>query len=111
MNRTHFTLSVIAASAIAASAASAVTSSTVAGAAADPAVGTEVLDLLCEAAGGTSYWTPYTIARCQGAAARSGVDIERLVCDGLLGGQFSVSATAGRPNRVNWACVAGAPSA
>lgn len=55
--------------------------------------------------------TPYTIARCQGAAARSGVDIDRLVCEGLLGGQFSVAASAMRPSRVNWACVSGAPTA
>lgn len=115
MNRTHFAVAVIATSAITASAASALTSSSIAGATAaattETAVGTEVLNLMCAAAGGTSYWTPYTIARCQGVAARSGVDIERLVCEGLLGGQFSWSASAVRRNHVNWAYVSGAPSA
>ena len=111
MKRNHQALTVFAAAALSAAAAVATTGATTAGAATDPGVGTDVLNLLCESAGGTSYWTPYTIARCQSAAARSGVEVEQLVCEGLLGGRFSVGVNADRPNRVNWACVSGAPAA
>ncbi len=71
---------------------------------ADPAVGKQVLDTLCIEDQGAPVFTPYAIGRCQ--AARGSLVVERLVCEGLLGGTFTSTPTIGRPNRTNWACVA-----
>jgi hypothetical protein len=79
-----------------------------AAAAGDPFVGMQVLDLLCESKGGTAYQTPYTISRCQAARDAEGFEIERLVCEGLLGARFAWVETVGRPHRVNWFCIPGA---
>ena len=38
-----------------------------AGAAGDPAIGTQVLDLLCTSKAGSPFFTPMTISRCQDA--------------------------------------------
>jgi hypothetical protein len=73
----------------------------------DPAVGRQVLDALCVEDKGAPVFTPYAIGRCQEARARDGFVVERLVCDGLLGGRFTSSPTIGRPNRTNWACIPG----
>jgi hypothetical protein len=79
-----------------------------AAAAGDPFVGMQVLDMLCQSKDGTSYDTPYTISGCQAAREAGGVEIERLVCEGLLEGTFTSVLTVGRRHRVNWACVPGA---
>src|SRR5262245_56214688 len=54
----------------------------------DPEIGMDVLDTLCESKGGTAYFSPYAISRCQNARAKAGVDVERRICEGLLGGTF-----------------------
>ena len=73
-------------------------------AAGDPFVGMQVLDLLCEAKGGTAYNTPFTISRCQAARSNKGLALEQLVCEGLLEARFASTPTVGRPNRTNWFC-------
>jgi hypothetical protein len=77
------------------------------GAAADPAVGKQVLDLLCASKDGAPVFTPMTIARCQAMRTNRGVVIEQLVCEGLLDGSFATVPTDGRPNRTNWFCFHG----
>ena len=76
-------------------------------AAGDPVVGTQVLDLLCVSKGGSPFFTPFTISRCQEARARDGFVIEQLICEGLLGGTFESVQSSGRPSRVNWFCFHG----
>jgi hypothetical protein len=76
----------------------------------DPTAGKQVLDALCIEDKGAPVFTPYAIGRCQDARARDGVVVERLVCEGLLGGTFASNPSVGRPNRTNWACVPGATS-
>jgi hypothetical protein len=76
----------------------------------DPAVGKQVLDTLCREDKGTPIFTPYAISRCQEARARDGYVVERLVCEGSLGGTFTSAPAIGRPNRTNWACIPGAIS-
>jgi hypothetical protein len=98
----------------AAAAAAAATILTLAGlthagpaAAADPAVGKQVLDLLCDAKGGSRVFAPSTIARCQEARASQGFLIEALICEGLLDGAFASVPSPGRPKRANWFCFKG----
>jgi hypothetical protein len=78
-----------------------------AGAAADPAAGEQVLDLLCAESGGTSYFTPYAIARCQNARSNTGLEIEVLVCEGLLEGTFAAAPSPTRPGHTTWSCFPG----
>jgi hypothetical protein len=78
-----------------------------AGAAADPAAGKQVLDLLCAESGGTSYSTPYAIARCQDARSNTGFEIEVLVCEGLLEGRFASAPSPTRPRHTTWSCFPG----
>jgi hypothetical protein len=73
----------------------------------DPGVGTQVLDLLCRSKDGQPFVTPFTISRCQEARTPKGVEVEQLICEGLLGGTFQRVDSPGRPNRTNWACVHG----
>ena len=74
---------------------------------ADPVVGMEALDLLCQEDGGTPIFTPYAISRCQEAHSRAALAVERIVCEGLLGGSFVVTDSNLRPNRIVWACIPG----
>ena len=76
----------------------------------DPTGGKQVLDALCIEDKGALIFTPYAIGRCQEARAKDGYEVERLVCEGLLGGTFTSAPTVGRPNRTNWACIPGATS-
>jgi hypothetical protein len=84
------------------------------GAAADPAAAADPspkqrLDDLCVDRGGTVYFSPYAVTRCQ--EARGGrLRTERSVCEQLIGGTFTAVRSASRPGRVNWACTPGAPS-
>ena len=78
-----------------------------AGAAGDPAVGTQVLDMLCTSKAGSPVFTPLTISRCQDARPRDGFAIEELICEGLLEGTFESVTSPSRPNRVNWFCFHG----
>ena len=78
-----------------------------ANAAGDPVVGKHVLDLMCSAKGGTPFYTPMTISRCQEARARDSYELEQLICEGLLGGDFESVSSPGRPSRVNWFCFHG----
>ena len=55
-----------------------------AGAAGDPAIGTQVLNMLCTSKAGSPVFTPFTISRCQDARPRDGFVIEELICEGLL---------------------------
>ena len=57
-----------------------------AGAAGDPAIGTQVLNMLCTSKAGSPVFTPMTIGRCQDARPRDGFVIEELICEGLLDG-------------------------
>ena len=74
-----------------------------AGAAGDPAVGTQVLNMLCTSKAGAPVFTPMTIGRCQDARASDGFVLEQLICEGLLNGAFE-SVPGTRPSRVNWFC-------
>ena len=78
-----------------------------AAAAGDPVIGKQVLDMLCIAKGGTVFFTPMTISRCQEARNRDGFELEQLICEGLLGGDFESVSSAGRPSRINWFCFHG----
>ena len=78
-----------------------------ASAAGDPVIGKQVLDMLCIAKGGTPFFTPMTISRCQEARARDGLEVEQLICEGLLEGTFESVSSVGRPTRVNWFCFHG----
>lgn len=76
----------------------------------DPTAGKQVFDALCIEDKGDPIFTPYAIGRCQEAQAMDGFVVERLVCEGLLDGRFTSSASVGRPSRTNWACIPGAIS-
>ena len=78
-----------------------------AGAAGDPAIGTQVLNMLCTSKAGSPVFTPMTISRCQDARPRDGFVIEELICEGLVGGTFESVTSITRPNRVNWFCFHG----
>jgi len=71
---------------------------------------TSVLDELCEQRGGLPVWSPYSIARCQGARANKGFDTERLVCESLADGRLTVTLSATHMNRASWGCFATAPA-
>jgi hypothetical protein len=68
------------------------------------------LDQLCAARGGMPVYTPYAIARCQGARANKGFDTERLTCEHLADGRFVVTIGTPHMNRASWACIATAPA-
>jgi hypothetical protein len=70
-----------------------------------------VLDELCEKRGGTPIFTPYAIARCQGARANKGFDTELQVCQDLADGRFIVTIGTPHMNRAVWACIATSPPA
>jgi hypothetical protein len=76
-------------------------------AAGDRVIGKQVLDMMCGAKDGTEFFTPMTISRCQEARARDNFELEQLICEGLLGGDFESVSSAGRPSRVNWFCFHG----
>jgi hypothetical protein len=69
------------------------------------------LDQLCEQRGGTPFYTPYAIARCQGARANKGFDTELQVCQDLADGRFVVTIGTPHMNRATWACIATSPPA
>jgi hypothetical protein len=73
-------------------------------AAGDPAIGTQVLNMLCASKAGSPVFTPFTISRCQDAQPREGFVLEELICEGLLDGIFESVNSASRPSRVNWFC-------
>jgi cytochrome c5 len=79
-----------------------------AAAAADPFVGMQVFDMLCEAKDGTPVNSPYAIGRCQDARRAEGFEIETLICNGLLDGTFVSGPSFARPRRDSWACIPGA---
>jgi hypothetical protein len=68
-----------------------------------------VLEVLCEAKGGSFYVTPYAKARCQETTPRAGergLWAERLICDRLLEGTFNVAPSYGAPaGHFTWVCV------
>ena len=68
-----------------------------------------VLDQLCEERGGMPVYTPYAIARCQGARANKGFETERLTCESLADGMFVVTIGTPHMNRASWACIATSP--
>jgi hypothetical protein len=70
-----------------------------------------MLDQLCEERGGRPVYTPYAIARCQGARANKGFEAERLICENVADGEFVVSIGTPHKNRATWACIATAPPA
>ncbi|HEX2565190.1 MAG TPA: hypothetical protein VHK25_14795, partial [Acidimicrobiales bacterium] len=72
-----------------------------AGAAGDPAVGTQVLNMLCTSNAGSPVFTPMTVGRCQDARPRDGFVLEELICEGLLDGAFESVTSTSRPGRVN----------
>ena len=81
-----------------------------AGAAGDPAIGTQVLNMLCTSKAGSPVFTPMTISRCQDARPRDGFVLEELICEGLLDGTFESVTSPSRPSRVNWFCFHGPPT-
>lgn len=70
-----------------------------------------VLDQLCEERRGMPVYSPYAIARCQGARANKGFESERLICEGLADGRFVVTISTTHMNRATWACIATSPVA
>ena len=70
-----------------------------------------VLDQLCEARGGTLFWTPYSITRCQFARANKGFDTERAVCEEQAAGEFILGLNTNRMNRASWGCSPTSPPA
>ena len=70
-----------------------------------------VLDQLCEERGGLPVYTPYAIARCQGARANKGFDTELQICEDLADGRFVVTISTTHMNRASWACIATSPAA
>jgi hypothetical protein len=70
-----------------------------------------VLDQLCRDRGGQPVFTPYAIARCQGARANKGFDTELQTCEDLADGRFVVVIGTTHMNRANWACIATSPPA
>jgi hypothetical protein len=103
----HFRTAAVATAAAATLTLAGVAGAGSAGATGDPAIGKQVLDLLCRAKDGTPVFTPYTIARCQEARGKGGFLVEELVCEGLLAGRFASVPSPGRPNRANWFCFPG----
>ena len=101
MNRFHTAML----AAVTATALVAVANTGPAGAAGDPVVGMQVLDMMCAEDGGMPINTPYAISRCQGARSSKGFAIERLTCEGLLDGTFVATQTGKRPPRATWACI------
>lgn len=71
----------------------------------------DALDELCEQRGGLPVNTPYAIARCQGARANKGFEIERLACESDGDAAFSVAISTRHKNRATWTCVAISPTA
>jgi hypothetical protein len=71
---------------------------------------TTTLNSLCVQRGGTIFWTPYTIARCQNARSNKGFEAERSVCE-LATGEFRVADGTTHGNRANWACISTTPPA
>ena len=69
----------------------ALTGTTTVAAAGDPFVGMQILDELCESKGGLAVNSPYHIARCQGARANKGFELEQQICEGLLDGASFVT--------------------
>ena len=69
-----------------------------------------VLDELCEQRGGFPVYSPYAIARCQGARANKGFEVEQLTCESLAAGRFVVSLSTTHMNRASWACIATSPA-
>ena len=67
-----------------------------------------VLEQLCEQRGGMPVFTPYAIARCQGARANKGFETERLTCEDV-DGRFIVTIGTPHMNRATWACIATSP--
>ena len=81
-----------------------------AGAAGDPVIGTQVLNIICTSRAGSPVYTPMTIGRCQEARPRDGLVLEELICEGLLDGTFESVTAVNRPHRVNWFCFHGQPA-
>ena len=96
----------IAAAAIAAAAVGAVASDGTTSSAVELSPGQQALADLCRASRGDFYWTPYAIARCQGARSRGGeFQQERDLCTGSLQGEFvTVEEYLGKNNRWLWVC-------
>ena len=69
-----------------------------------------LLDELCNERGGDAIWTPYSIARCQGARANKGFDAEREICEGLADGILYVTISERHMNRASWGCFATSPA-
>ena len=69
-----------------------------------------MLDQLCEQRGGMPVYTPYAIARCQGARANKGFETERQTCEDLADGRFVVTIGTPHMNRASWACIATSPA-
>jgi hypothetical protein len=109
MNRFRTMMAISAA--VAATAFAGMSVASPAGAAADPFVGMQVLDLMCASNEGTPVNSPYAIGRCQAARTKKGFEIEQLVCEGLLEGHFISAPSFDRPNRTSWSCIAGQPAA
>jgi hypothetical protein len=82
-----------------------------AGAASTTETPRQVLDALCEAKGGDAYFSPYAIARCQGARANKGFEEEQSYCEGLGTAEFRVTISTRHMNRANWVCVSTVPVA
>lgn len=70
-----------------------------------------LLDQLCEQRGGMPVYSPYAIARCQGARANKGFESERLICEGSADGRLVVTINTTHMNRASWACIATSPVA
>jgi hypothetical protein len=81
-----------------------------AGTAADPSVGKLILDHLCVTKGGAVVFAPNTFARCQEARTRRGFELEALICERFLGGDFQHVQHPGSRNRTNWFCFTTAPA-
>ena len=69
-----------------------------------------VLDELCDKRGGMPVYSPYSIARCQGARANKAFEIEQLICEDLADGRLVVTNSTTHKNRVSWACIATSPA-
>lgn len=68
-----------------------------------------MLDQLCRERGGLPVYSPYAIARCQGARANKGFDTELQICEDLAAGTFVVAIGTPHMNRATWACIATTP--
>jgi hypothetical protein len=63
----------------------------------------EMLRQLCTQKGGTVFFSPYAVVRCQEARSNKGFDEERRICTDLVGSTF-VSGELSR-NRTAWQCL------